>query len=122
TAAVAGELHASDERVRARGHRRRDLEERDREGNPRRRRQHHDVRLRRQGHDRHGRGGDQRGAGTARPAHVALSVEELGPALGEEGNTILPGIDDYPKKTEATYLADAQRLLTFAQANGINTL
>src|SRR5262249_54981809 len=39
-----------------------------------------------------------------------------------EGNTILPGIDDYPKKTEVTYLADAQRLLTFAQANGINTL
>ena len=39
-----------------------------------------------------------------------------------EGNTILPGIDDYPKKTEVTYLADAQRLLSFAQANGINTL
>jgi Glycosyl hydrolases family 18 len=39
-----------------------------------------------------------------------------------EGNTILPGIDDYPRKTEVTYLADAQRLLTFAQANGINTL
>jgi Glycosyl hydrolases family 18 len=39
-----------------------------------------------------------------------------------EGNTILPGIDDYPKKTEVTYLADAQRLLDFAQANGINTL
>jgi len=39
-----------------------------------------------------------------------------------EGNTILPGIDDYPKKTEVTYLADAQRLLGFAQANGINTL
>jgi hypothetical protein len=39
-----------------------------------------------------------------------------------EANTILPGIDDYPKKTEVTYLADAQRLLTFAQANGIDTL
>ena len=39
-----------------------------------------------------------------------------------EGSTILPGIDDYPKKTEVTYLADAQRLLDFAQANGINTL
>ena len=39
-----------------------------------------------------------------------------------EGNTILPGIDDYPKKTEVTYLSDAQRLLDFAQANGINTL
>ena len=39
-----------------------------------------------------------------------------------EGNTILPGIDDYPKKTEVTYLADAQQLLTFAQANGLNTI
>jgi glycosyl hydrolase family 18 (putative chitinase) len=39
-----------------------------------------------------------------------------------EGNTILPGIDDYPKKTEVTYLADAQQLLAFAQANGIGTL
>jgi Glycosyl hydrolases family 18 len=39
-----------------------------------------------------------------------------------EGNTILPGIDDYPKKTEVTYLPDAQRLLDFATENGINTL
>jgi hypothetical protein len=39
-----------------------------------------------------------------------------------EGNTILPGIDDYPKKTEVTYVADAQQLLGFAQANGIGTL
>jgi Glycosyl hydrolases family 18 len=39
-----------------------------------------------------------------------------------EGNTILPGIDDFPKKTEVTFLADAQQLLTFAQANGIGTL
>ena len=36
------------------------------------------------------------------------------------GTTILPGIDNYPRKTEVTYLADAQRLLTFAKANGIN--
>jgi hypothetical protein len=39
-----------------------------------------------------------------------------------EGITILPGIDDFPKKTEVTYLADAQQLLAFAQANGIGTL
>jgi hypothetical protein len=39
-----------------------------------------------------------------------------------EGNTILPGIDDYPKKTEVTYLPDAQKLLDFARANGIGTL
>jgi hypothetical protein len=39
-----------------------------------------------------------------------------------EGNTILPGIDDYPRKTEVTYLADAQTLLSFAQSKGIGTL
>jgi hypothetical protein len=39
-----------------------------------------------------------------------------------EGNTLMPGIDDYPKKTEVTFVADAQQLVTFAQANGINTL
>ena len=37
-----------------------------------------------------------------------------------EAMTLLPGIDDYPKKTEVTYLADAQRLLDFARANGID--
>ena len=31
-------------------------------------------------------------------------------------------IDDYPRKTEVTYLADAQQLLDFATVNGINTL
>jgi glycosyl hydrolase family 18 (putative chitinase) len=39
-----------------------------------------------------------------------------------EGNTILPGIDDYPRKTEVTYVADAQRLYDFAKSVGINTL
>ena len=39
-----------------------------------------------------------------------------------EGNTILPGIDDYPRKTEVTYVADAQKLLSFAQSKGIGTL
>ena len=32
-----------------------------------------------------------------------------------EAMTLLPGIDDYPKKTEVTSLADAQTMLTFAQ-------
>jgi hypothetical protein len=41
---------------------------------------------------------------------------------GMEGMTMLPGIDDYPKKTEVTYLPDAQTMLSFAQANGLNTL
>ncbi|NUT21489.1 MAG: chitinase [Hamadaea sp.] len=38
------------------------------------------------------------------------------------GLTLLPGIDDYPKKTEITYLPDAQRMLDFARADGISEL
>ena len=41
---------------------------------------------------------------------------------GMEGNTILPGIDDYPRKTEVTYPADAQALYDFATSKGIDTL
>jgi hypothetical protein len=39
-----------------------------------------------------------------------------------EAMTMLPGIDDYPKKTEVTHLADAQAMFSFAQANGMNLL
>jgi hypothetical protein len=39
-----------------------------------------------------------------------------------EAMTMLPGIDDYPKKTEVTYLPDAQVMLSFAQANTMNLL
>ena len=39
-----------------------------------------------------------------------------------EAITMLPGIDDYPKKTEVTHLADARAILSFAQANGMNLL
>jgi hypothetical protein len=39
-----------------------------------------------------------------------------------EAMTLLPGIDDYPKKTEVTSLGDAQTMLNFAQANNMNLL
>ena len=39
-----------------------------------------------------------------------------------EGNTILPGIDDYPRKTEVTYGSDARRLLQFARRVGLSSL
>ena len=39
-----------------------------------------------------------------------------------EAMTMLPGIDDYPKKTEVTSLADAQTMLNFAQASNMNFL
>jgi Glycosyl hydrolases family 18 len=34
-----------------------------------------------------------------------------------EGITLLPGIDDYPKKTEVTYLGDARLVKNFARAH-----
>ena len=39
-----------------------------------------------------------------------------------EGLTMLPGIDDYPKKTEVTYLHDAAAMMRFAQARHMNFL
>ena len=36
---------------------------------------------------------------------------------GLEGVTLLPGIDDYPKKTEVTSLADAREVARFARAH-----
>jgi hypothetical protein len=39
-----------------------------------------------------------------------------------EGITILPGIDDYPGKTEITYLSDTRRILGFARAYGLGLL
>jgi chitinase len=38
------------------------------------------------------------------------------------GITLMPGLDDYPKKTESTTLAHAQQVLEYAKANGVNTL
>jgi len=38
------------------------------------------------------------------------------------GITLMPGLDDYPKKTEKTTLAHAQQVLSYAQQNGVNTL
>jgi hypothetical protein len=39
-----------------------------------------------------------------------------------QGNTIMPGLDDYPRRTEVTYPADAQQLLDFARTTGITLL
>jgi hypothetical protein len=39
-----------------------------------------------------------------------------------EGTTLMPGLDDYPRKTESTSVQDAQAVLAFAQSNGLSTL
>ena len=36
-----------------------------------------------------------------------------------EGITLLPGIDDYPKKTEVTYLSDTRKVAQFARAHSM---
>jgi len=41
---------------------------------------------------------------------------------GMMGITLMNGIDDYPKKTEVTTVADAKNVEAFALANGVNTL
>jgi hypothetical protein len=38
------------------------------------------------------------------------------------GITLMPGLDDYPKKTENTTVAHAQQVFDYAQANGVDTL
>ncbi len=39
-----------------------------------------------------------------------------------EGITILPGIDDYPGKTEITYLSDTRTIVNFARVHGLGLL
>ena len=38
------------------------------------------------------------------------------------GITLMPGLDDYPRRTESTSLADAQKVLAFARDKGLDTL
>jgi len=38
------------------------------------------------------------------------------------GITLMPGLDDYPKKTENTTVAHAQQVVSYAEANGLSTL
>ncbi len=57
--------------------------------------------------------------GQLRTLYPAKSAAEL---WAMQGNTIMPGLDDYPRRTEVTRLADAQRVLDFARANGISLL
>ena len=65
---------------------------------------------------RHGRVGDRGAPGRAGPARTpCCPTQDRRPALGDEGATIMNGLDDYPKKTESTSLGDAQELLAFAR-------
>jgi hypothetical protein len=52
---------------------------------------------------------------------TAAQLQSIGMSA-QIGITLMPGLDDYPKKTEKTTLAHAQQVLGYAQANGVNTL
>jgi glycosyl hydrolase family 18 (putative chitinase) len=52
---------------------------------------------------------------------TAAQLQSIG-MTAQIGITLMPGLDDYPKKTEDTTLAHAQQVLGYAQANGVNTL
>jgi hypothetical protein len=45
--------------------------------------------------------------------------EEVTPLVGI---TLMPGVDDYPPRTERTSLADVQLVVDYAMSNGFNTL
>ena len=47
------------------------------------------------------------------------SMTQLGAMVGI---TLMPGVDDTPRKTEKTTVADAQQVLDYATANGFNTV
>jgi Glycosyl hydrolases family 18 len=53
--------------------------------------------------------------------HTAAQLRGLG-LNAKIGITLMPGLDDYPKKTEKTTLADAQQVLDYAQVSGLDTL
>jgi len=52
---------------------------------------------------------------------TAAQLQRLG-LNAQIGITLMPGLDDYPKKTEKTTLAHAQQVLNYASSSGLNTL
>jgi hypothetical protein len=56
------------------------------------------------------------------PKSWVLTVRGQQQLWAMEGMTILPGIDDYPGKTEITYLSDTRRILAFASQHGLGLL
>jgi len=58
----------------------------------------------------------------ANNTHIQLATIDPTLTWSNLGMTLLPGIDDYPKKTEVTSLADANTMLGFAHQQGMNFL
>ena len=58
----------------------------------------------------------------ANNTHAQLATIDPALTWNNLGMTLLPGIDDYPKKTEVTSVGDAQTMLSFAQQQNMNFL
>jgi len=58
----------------------------------------------------------------ANNTHIQLATIDPTLTWSNLGMTLLPGIDDYPKKTEVTSIADANTMLGFAHQQGMNFL
>jgi len=58
----------------------------------------------------------------ARNAQSQLDGLYQGQSEPRLGITLMPGIDDYPGKTEVTYLPDARQVMQFARAHGLAVL
>jgi hypothetical protein len=54
--------------------------------------------------------------------HALLPAKTDPQLWAMQGATIMNGLDDYPRRTEVTDLADAQQLLGFARTTGMSTL
>jgi len=54
--------------------------------------------------------------------HTLLPAKTPAQLWAMQGATIMNGLDDYPRRTEITYPADAQRLLDLASRVGMSTL
>jgi hypothetical protein len=65
---------------------------------------------------------DMGAAAVAAANGTATQLQDIG-LSAQIGITLMPGLDDYPKKTEkTTVVPDAQAVLDYAKANGVNTL
>jgi len=64
---------------------------------------------------------DMGAAAVSAASGTAAQLRSIG-MTATVGITLMPGLDDYPKKTENTTLAHAQRVIDYAKANGVSTL
>jgi hypothetical protein len=60
--------------------------------------------------------------GTIAQLHGLYPVKTPAQLKAMVGITLMPGLDDYPKKTENTTVAHAQQVYSYARANGLSTL